>query len=279
MKDYLQHRVIDAFTQSERCNIKIQTPDWDSLVREKVIDEVDRRAVFKILEREVKWVSWLFIRHIFASLARFFERKGPRTDWTEVEAEMRQAIRDLASEKPLEEQYNQACKGCFEEAANMYWPKKSLIDRIEPNSKGVFGIHSSSSIASHRIEVHLSLKLEVKVAYKVPQPTINLIAVPQPTFNLLEVKGVLDFEFPLVAAAADIVSSDTTTYTVRGSLTNSIFRSLTGFTSASAINQNHPRPDSITKPASMYSSGSAGADEESWSNWYPKSLRESLVWQ
>lgn len=249
-------------------------------MREKVIDEVDRRAVFKILEDQVTQDSCLFIRHIFTSLARFFDRKGPRTDWTEVEAEMRQAIHDLASEKPLEEQYRKACKECFEEAANMYWPKKSVIDRIEPNTKGVFGILSSSSIASHRIEVHLSLTLKVKVAYKVPQPTINLIAVPQPTFNLLEVKGVLDFEFPLVAEA-DTVSSDSTmhTSTIGGSLTNSIIRSLTGFTSASAINQAHPMPDSKHGPASMYLSGSAGAAEESWSDWYPKSLRESLVWQ
>jgi hypothetical protein len=159
----------------------------------------------------------------------------------------------------------------------MYWPKKSVIDRIEPNTKGVFGIHSSSSTASHRIEVHLSLTLEVKVAYKVPQPTINLIAVPQPTFNLLEVKGVLDFEFPLVAEA-DTVSSDTTTHTIGGSLTSAIL-SLTGFTSASATIQAQPRPDSKPGSASMYLSGSAGAAEESWSGWYPKSLRESLVWQ
>jgi hypothetical protein len=275
VKDYLQHRVIDAFTQSERCNVKIQTPDWESLVREKVIDEVDRRAVFKILENQVTRDSCLFIRHIFASLARFFDRKGPRSDWTEVEAEMRQAIRDLASEKPLEEQIKKACKECFEETVNMYWLKKSLIDRIEPNTKGVFDIHSSSSIASHRIEVHLSLTLEVKVAYKaVPQPTINLIAVPQPTFNLLEVNGVLDFEFPLVAEA-DTVSSDTTTHTI-GSLTNTTLRSLAGSTSASAIDQAHPRPDSKPGPASMYWSGSSGAPEESWSDW---SLRESLVWQ
>jgi hypothetical protein len=281
MKDYLQQRVIDAFTQSERCDIKIQTPDWDSLVREKVIDEVDRHAVFRILEREVKWASWLFIRHIFASLARFFDRKGPRSDWTEVEAEMRQAIRDLASEKPLEEQIKEACKGCFEEAANMYWPKKSVIDRIEPNTKGVSVIHSSSSIVAHRIEVHLSLTLEVKVAYKaIPQPTINLIPVSQPTFNLLEAEGVLSFEFPLVAEV-DSVSSDSTStmHTIEGSLTNSIFRSWTGFSSASAINQAHPMPDSKHGPASMYLSGSAGAAEESWSVWYPKSLRESLVWQ
>ncbi|KAH8080765.1 hypothetical protein HD553DRAFT_325740 [Filobasidium floriforme] len=278
--NYLQQRVIDAFTQSERCNIKIQTPDWESLVREKVIDEVDRRAVFEILEDQVKWTSWLFVRHIFASLARFFDRKGPRSDWTEVEAEMRQAILDLASESPLEERIKEACKECFEEAANMYWPTKSFIDRIEPNTKGVFNIHSSSSIASHRIEVHLSLTLEVKVVYKaIPQPTINLIAVPQPTFNLLEIEGMLDFEFPLVAEA-DTVSSDTTTHTIGGSLTkNSIFRSLTGFTSASAINQAHPRPDSKPGPASMYSSGSAGAHEEMWSDWYPRSLRESLEWQ
>lgn len=281
MKDYLQHRVIDAFTQSERCNVKIQTPDWESLVREKVIDEVDRRAVFKILEDQVTRDSCLFIRHIFTSLARFFDRKGPRTDWTEVEAEMRQAIHDLASEKPLEEQYRKACKECFEEAANMYWPTKSFIDRIEPNTKGVFDIHSSSSIASHRIEVHLSLTLEVKVAYKaIPRPTINLIPVSQPTFNLLEAEGVLSFEFPLVAEV-DSVSSDSTSTmrTIGGSLTNSIFRSWTGFSSASAINQAHPMPDSKHGPASMYLSGSAGAAEESWSDWYPKSLRESLVWQ
>ncbi|KAG7531009.1 hypothetical protein FFLO_04620 [Filobasidium floriforme] len=277
--NYLQQRVMDAFTHSDRCNINLKFPDWESLVREEMIEEIDRRAVFEILEDQVKWTSWLFVRHIFASLARFFDRKGPRSDWTEVEAEMRQAIHALASEQPLEEEYRKACKECFEEAANMYWPKKSLIDRIEPNTKGVFDVHSSPSIASHRIEVHLSLTLEVKVAYKaIPQPTINLIPVSQPTFNLLEAEGVLSFEFPLVAEA-DTVSSDTTTDTIGRSLTNSIFRSWTGFTSASAVNQAHPMPDSKHGPASMYLSGSAGAPEESWSDWYRRSLRESLVWQ
>jgi hypothetical protein len=258
--------MIDAFIESDRCNIETKLPDYELLIETGKLEEADARGVLPVLIDDVKGSSQGLVIGVFASLARFFDRKAPRTDWTAVEADMYQATHDLVLGFPLEECQRKEFEQCFVRSANKYWPLKSNIENLGHKPECSFDIHSFTSPVSHRIEIHLSFRLKVELTYNALRVT---------TFNLIEVEGVLSFDFPLVAEV-DTGTSFSTIPTMGSWLTSSIFGSSNRLTSASASSE-EPILDNLRRPASIYWSGSAGGHDESWKEWYAKSLSDCLA--